>query len=50
VDSGYPDLTHLPQSTLDAAALFFGECVRDGILSDCSPEIIQQMLDYANSL
>jgi hypothetical protein len=43
VDSGYPDLTHLPQSTLDAAATLLGECVRDGDLSDCSQSVLDQI-------
>ena len=42
-DSGYPDLTHLPQSTLDAAATLLGECVRDGDLSDCSQSVLDQI-------
>ena len=40
-DSGLPDLSYLPSSTLQAAAIAFGApCLSDGILTDCSASVL----------
>ena len=40
-DSGLPDLSYLPSSTLQAAAIAFGApCLSDGILSDCPASVL----------
>ena len=41
VDSGLPDLSYLPSSTLQAAATAFGApCLSDGILTDCPASVL----------
>ena len=41
VDSGLPDLSYLPSSTLQAAAIAFGApCLSDGILTDCPASVL----------
>ena len=40
-DSGLPDLSYLPSSTLQAAAIAFGApCLSDGILTDCPASVL----------
>ena len=40
-DSGLPDLSYLPSSTLQAAATAFGApCLSDGILTDCPASVL----------
>jgi hypothetical protein len=50
VDSGLPDLSHLSPSVLASAALIFGDCVADGILTDCPQSVIDDILFWANNL